>query len=106
MAPRKNARQAALDGRWSTTYKRERKRFRAQCVKVNAPCHLCGQAIDYTLEDGKDVDSFECDHFYPVDKYPELAEDPANFRPSHRGCNRSRGNKDVKATLGPPSEDW
>ena len=107
MSPRrKPASQAAIEGRWSTKYRRERKRFRALCEKAGVPCHLCGQEIDYSLEDGRDEHSFECDHFYPVETHPELAEDPANFRASHKSCNGSRGSKDVKPVLGVPSEAW
>ena len=87
-------------------YRKQRTRFRAQCEKVGAPCHLCGQPIDYTLPDGKSANAFECDHFYPVSTHPQLAYDAANFRPSHMGCNRSRGSAEVKPTLGVPSEDW
>lgn len=105
MAKRKPPSQAAIEGRWSTKYRRERKRFRAKCEAVKAPCHLCGQGIDYTIPSG-DPNAWECDHFYPVEDYPELAEDPANFRPSHKDCNGSRGRDAVRPTLGTPSEEW
>ncbi len=84
-------------------YRKVRARFRAQCEKVGQPCHLCGQRIDYT-EDSRDP--WELDHFYPRSVRPELALDPANFRPAHRSCNRSRGDAPVTPTLGVPSEDW
>lgn len=96
----------AIRGRWSTRYRKYRARFRAECVRVDAPCHLCGQSIDYDLPDGQDPDSFEVDHFYPVETHPQLAEDPANFRPSHKSCNGSRGKEPVKPVLGVPSEEW
>lgn len=97
--------QAALDKRWSRRYSLLRGRFRDKCEKVKAPCHLCGQPIDYSIPSG-DPMAWECDHFYPVEDYPELFEDPANFRPSHKDCNGSRGRDEVKPTLGTPSREW
>lgn len=87
-------------------YRKVRARFRAECEKYDVPCHLCGDKIDYTLDDGRDPNAFECDHFYPRSKRPELAYDPANFRAAHMDCNRSRGDDDVRQTLGVPSEEW
>ncbi|MGW0035731.1 HNH endonuclease [Gordonia sp. NPDC003376] len=87
-------------------YRKARARFRALCAKAGVPCHLCGREIDYSLIDGRDAEAFECDHFYPVSKRPELAYDAANFRASHMACNRSRGDAEVRQTLGVPSEDW
>lgn len=97
--------QQAIKDRNSRTYMRLRDRFRGQCAGVGALCHLCGQTIDYTIPAGE-TDAFEVDHFHPVDTHPELFEDIANFRASHKGCNGSRGSKDVKPTLGQPSETW
>lgn len=86
-------------------HKALRAEFRQQCENRHAPCHLCSQPIDYTLP--KDhPDAFENDHFYPFSTHPELVDDPANFRPSHKSCNSSRGNAEVTPTLGPPSEAW
>ncbi|QHN17864.1 HNH endonuclease [Gordonia amarae] len=87
-------------------YRKARKRFRAACEKADVPCHLCGDRIDYSLEDGKDPNAFECDHFHPVSTHPHLAYDPANYHAAHLDCNRSRGNRDVRPTLGVPSEEW
>lgn len=84
-------------------YRKVRERFRDQCKRVRAVCHLCGQGIDYEPDSS---DPFELDHFYARSRRPDLALDPANFRPAHRSCNRSRGDKDVRPTLGVPSEDW
>ena len=91
--------------RTSRVYLREAKRYRAKCEAVLAPCHLCGQGIDYTIAAGE-VGSFEVDHFYPVNTHPHLFEDPANFRPSHKECNASRGDEPVSPTIGQPSEEW
>lgn len=105
MMARKPPSQAAIEGRWSQRYLNLRNRFRASCRKLGLPCHICGQGIDYDIPAGE-PDSFEVDHFYPVDTHPELFEDIANFRPSHKGCNSSRGTADVKPVLGQLSEAW
>ena len=95
----------AINARNSRTYLRLAKRYRAKCEAHGVPCHLCGQAIDYTIPAG-DPSAFEVDHFHPVSTHPHLFEDPANFRPSHKDCNGSRGSADVRPTLGQPSEEW
>lgn len=89
----------------SDRYRRERKRYRDKCEKFRVPCHLCGQPIRWDVPAG-DPDAFELDHFFPRSTHPELAMDPANWRPSHCSCNRSRGNDDVRPLLGTPSEAW
>ena len=86
-------------------YRKPRARFRAECEKVDARCHLCGDRIIWDAPTGH-PDGFELDHFYPRSTHPELALDPANFRASHKSCNGSRGNDAVQATLGVPSEEW
>lgn len=91
--------------RTDKVYLKLAKRYRAQCEDVQAPCHLCGQGIDYTIPAGE-VGSFEVDHFYPVNTHPELFRDSANFRPSHKECNASRGDEPVTPRLGQPSEEW
>lgn len=105
MASRK-ATPAEIRGRNSTRYLKLKARYRAKCEAHAVPCHLCGQPIDYSLPSGEDPNSFEVDHFYPVDTHPELFEDPENYRASHKACNGSRGTKDVTPTLGTPSEAW
>lgn len=75
--------------------------YRDTCETTNAPCWLCGQPIDYSIRFTEDEegyayhpDAFEPDHYYPVSTHPNLREDPANLRPSHASCNRSRGDTD------------
>ena len=97
--------QAAIEGRWSTKYLKARDRYRAKCETHNVPCHICGQPIHWDLPAG-DPGSFEVDHFYPVATHPHLMEDVANFRPSHKDCNASRGYREVRPTLGVPSRSW
>lgn len=79
--------------------------FRTVCEESNAPCWMCGQEIHYEAADDEG-DSFNLDHFHPWSTHPELREDPANFRPSHRACNLARGNGDAPLGLGQPSESW
>lgn len=91
-------------GRRTRRWRKISAEFRAQCQADNAPCWLCGQPIDYTITDPYDDDAFEPDHYYPVSSYPQHAEDTANLRPSHRGCNRARGNDMSLANLGTISQ--
>lgn len=85
-----------------------RKEFRNQCQADDAPCWLCGMKIDYDAphNDYGNDDRFELDHLYPVSIRPDLQEDPANFRASHSGCNRERGNGDPAPELGILSRAW
>lgn len=66
----------------------------------------CVQPIDYTLEDTNDPYAFTVEHIKPLSLYPEYAEDPTNFGPSHRSCNSSRGTKDIQPGLGESSRNW
>jgi 5-methylcytosine-specific restriction endonuclease McrA len=78
------------DGQTSRYYRKARKQFLAQCAEDQRPCWLCGQPINYALPRQDPYtgtvndDAPEVDHIYPRSKYPELAEDPGGFRPSHR----------------------
>jgi 5-methylcytosine-specific restriction endonuclease McrA len=92
-------------GRSTRRYKTTRNTYRQQCAQTNEPCWLCGRTIDYTLQHPH-PDSFNLDHAYPLDQRPDLAEDPANYRPSHKDCNEQRGNNEPHIQLGTPSEKW
>lgn len=89
-------------------------RFREECETetqpdgtTGRPCWLCGAPIDYMLPSGQGLDdAFERDHYFPVSTHPHLAEDPANFRASHGGCNRERGNNAPHPSLGILSQVW
>lgn len=98
--PRKTS---TADAIHSDAYRRARARFRAKCEQYRVGCHLCGMSVDYGPNSS---DPWELDHFFARSKYPELGLDPENFRSSHRSCNRSRGDDDVRPVLGTPSEDW
>lgn len=71
-----------------------------------ADCWICKKRIDYNAAPGTTEQSHELDHYYPVSLYPELQEDPAGFRHSHRKCNGERGNGQPKADLGELVPDW
>lgn len=73
-------------GRQDWAYLQASRKLKAQKL----PCWLCLQPIDYTLE-YPHKDSYQTDHYYPVRTHPHLANDPANLRPSHAGCNWRRG---------------
>lgn len=45
-------------------------------------------------------EAFELDHAYPRSTHPELAEDPSNFRPSHRACNIKRSDGKGDSPMG------
>lgn len=92
-------------GRDTALYKRLRDRFRRQCAREDARCWLCWQRIDYSLP-GDHPAGFSLDHMLPVSKFPELAEEPSNFRPSHLECNVQRGNRDPGLAMGQPSRRW
>ena len=88
----------------------EWRRLRVQCYERDrarrAPCHICGQAIDYGAKPSSTPDSYEPDHLRDVDRHPELALLPENVGPSHRRCNRARGKRATMKPLGHPSRDW
>lgn len=92
-------------GRSTRRYKTTRATFRLDCQLLNAPCWLCGHPINYDLPVGH-PDSWSLDHAYPLTQRPDLAEDPANYRPSHLNCNDRRGNNEPTIQLGQPSETW
>lgn len=59
--------------------------------KAKAPCHICGEPIDYLVDPSSTPDSYEPDHIQPVHLRPDLELDLKNIAPSHRRCNRQRG---------------
>lgn len=87
-------------------YQKLRATFRAASAAEDAPCWMDGQPIAYDEADGTTDDAFELDHYYPVSTHPHLEMDPANFRPSHRSCNRSRGNGTPQPPVDNLSRAW
>lgn len=71
-----------------------------------ANCWLCQGRIDYEVDPGTTDDSHNLDHYFPVDDYPDLQDDPTNFRHSHRICNQRRGKDAPSAGLGEMVPDW
>lgn len=87
-------------------YQALRATFRAKCAAEDAPCWMDGQPIAYDEPDGSTDDAFELDHYYPVSTHPHLEMDPANYRPSHRLCNRTRGNSAPAPPINNNSRNW
>lgn len=88
------------DPRRSRAYQSIRARMRAKAKADNEPCAICGRAIDYDAPP-RHPSSWTCDHIKPVDKYPELALDPANMQSAHFGCNsRKRDSGENVYSLG------
>lgn len=86
-----------------------RTEFRAASEAKNAPCWVCDALpIDYAAKhnDWKNDSRFQLDHYWSVSTHPHLQEDPNNFRASHAGCNRDRGNQAPDGDLGIPSRVW
>ena len=71
-----------------------------------APCHICGERIDYSAKPSTLPLSWEPDHIVPVSKAPELELDLANVAASHMRCNRQRGSGGNDNTLGQRSRIW
>jgi 5-methylcytosine-specific restriction endonuclease McrA len=97
-------------GRSTRRFKKDRATFRARCELAAAVCWLCEDPrrarIDYTLK-YPHPESFTVDHFIPRSKRHDLAEDPANYRPSHKVCNERRGaDRDPRIPIGITSEVW
>jgi hypothetical protein len=73
---------------------------------INQACGLCGQAtIDWDAP-ANEPDAFELDHILTVSARPDLQLDPANARPTHHRCNRSRGARSARPPVGITSEAW
>lgn len=96
----------------SRRYRVMKKAFREKCASENARCWICGHSIDYRIPYKDPVtgfvnqDAFQLDHLYPRSTHPEMAEDPANFRPSHGSCNNKRSNKLSMTGIGQTTRSW
>lgn len=93
-------------GRDTQEWRRLRKQCFARDKAAHAPCHICGQPIDYGLKPSSTPDAWEPDHRFTVKSHPELAELPENILPSHSRCNRARGDKASINNLGNQSRNW
>ena len=74
--------------------------------KAKAPCHICGDTIDYTLKPSSAPLAWEPDHIKPWSKNPELELDLNNIAASHTRCNRQRGNGYHDGDIGQRSRIW
>lgn len=72
---------------------------------LRAPCHICGERIDYSLKPSSAPNSWEPDHIIPFAQAPELELDLANIAPAHKRCNRERGDG-KNNDLGMQSRIW
>lgn len=75
---------------------------------ARANCHICGMPIDYSVEPSSTPDAYEPDHVIPVSMNKELELDLNNILPSHRRCNRARGDgkRNGENSLGMRSRIW
>ena len=88
-------------GRSGRPYRRARAALKAKRL----PCHICGQAIDYTLPP-TDPRCFVLDHVQSM-KYGGDPLDPRNHAAAHRICNGRKGTKAVSdVVIIPRSRDW
>ena len=74
---------SSRSGRWPIVRKMAWDRDR----KARAPCHICGQPIDYHLEPSSAPNAWEPDHIIPVAKAPELELDLTNIGDGTNGEN-------------------
>ncbi len=74
--------------------------------KNRAPCHICGERIDYNIQPSSAPLAWEPDHIIPYAKAPELELDLNNIAASHMRCNRQRGSGAQDLALGQRSRIW
>ena len=92
-------------------YRAAQQKFKARAAAANLPCNICGHPIDYSLPHNDEwgsvnMGAFELDHLYAVATHKELELDPANFRATHAGCNRAKGNNRQAAKTNPTTRQW
>lgn len=75
-----------------------RDRHRAAIRRGQPPCHICGQAIDYTLP-YLHPGSFVVDHVHPLAKGG--TDTLNNKAAAHRACNRAKSDKTVQRMVLP-----
>lgn len=88
-------------GRTGRPYRRRREQLRAS----QAPCHICGKPIDYTIP-GTEPMGFVMDHIVPL-KFNGDELSPANTAAAHRICNGRKGAKALgDLVVIPRSREW
>ena len=78
-------------------------RVKEQGRRDKAPCCICGQPIDYSLE-YPHPQTCSVQHVRSQKMYPHLRWDPSNWKPSHLDCNKSAGYT-ADTGMGVTSED-
>ena len=91
--------------RESSQFKALKAKFRADCARTNAECHLCQDVIDYRLQHPH-PQSFSVDHIVTVKENPALLMDINNLAASHLDCNLCRNSDEIPLALGSASEVW
>lgn len=94
------------NGIHSGEYRKLRAAARAEWEATNAPCWLCHQPIDYTL-DKSDPEHLQLDHIKSRHRFPHLEFVPSNWAPAHASCNKRKSDSDASGSaLGVTSESW
>lgn len=92
--------------RTTTPWRRIRRMAWDRDRKNRAPCHICGERIDYSIPPSSAPMAWEPDHIQPYSKAPELELDLCNIAASHMRCNRQRGAGDGVNDIGMRSRIW
>jgi len=71
-----------------------------------ANCWRDGGRIDYDAPPSSTPESHNLGHFKSVRDFPELQEDPTNFRHEHTLCNQVAGADMPELGLGEQVKDW
>lgn len=95
-----------MSGRSGSRWRAVRKMAYDRDRRNRAPCHICGERIDYSIEPSSAPLSWEPDHLIPFAKAPELELDLNNLAASHMRCNRQRGNGANDGNVGQHSRIW
>lgn len=77
---------------------------KAEGSRTNAPCFICRQGIEYSLE-YPHPQSCSVQHVKSRKLYPHLTWDRTNWKPAHLDCNKSAG-AEQQLDLGVTSEEW
>lgn len=70
-----------------------REKLIAQVAKLNLPCGICGDPINYDIEDYTHPEHYELDELIPYSKGGST-DTWENTQPAHRICNLLKGNKE------------
>lgn len=81
------------------------RQVKARGRRLNLPCCLCGQPIDYSIPSTEES-GCTVQHVRSRKHFPHLTWDPSNWAPAHRGCNSSDGAGENLREQGVTSTDW